>query len=244
MNTNEIAKKYGTMPVCGEEESPYPAQEYINVINGLCDDVDTLTAGYEARGKTIEAYQEDIEGMAEEIAGHQKAMADLMKSCEANLSAKDEEIERLQSALEALAEKMVYRGNSVAYIYNKKDAYAKTIDDIWAALKEAGIHPDGETSCVDIVRNLTEQIERLKGENEKKTAFCREFIWGEDNPEKYQTLHEQVHTLLAVLKEASQAMGRIEDEELLIEHVDALKQLQEAISNIDKLLPKKGGDTE
>jgi len=36
----QIAQKYTHMPVRGEEENPYPAQEYIDAINALFDEMD------------------------------------------------------------------------------------------------------------------------------------------------------------------------------------------------------------
>lgn len=56
-----------------------------------------------------------------------------------------EEIEDLRHQLDELASSAIYRGNSVAYIYQKKDAYRKCIDDAWKALSAAGFPADGNT---------------------------------------------------------------------------------------------------
>ena len=40
MTIKQIAQKYTHMPVRGEEENPYPAQEYIDAINALFDEMD------------------------------------------------------------------------------------------------------------------------------------------------------------------------------------------------------------
>ena len=68
-----------------------------------------------------------------------------------------DEIERLraeladtQERLDLLANEMVYRGNSVAYIYQKMDGYRATIDRLCEGLRKRGIAMDGKTSAVEL----------------------------------------------------------------------------------------------
>ena len=59
-----------------------------------------------------------------------------------------------------LAEHMVYQGNSVSWWHSKAIAYRNAVDDVWSALKAAGIRADGNKTCADGVRELAD---RLKG---------------------------------------------------------------------------------
>jgi len=65
-----------------------------------------------------------------------------------------EERDEALSRVDELANKMVYRGNSVSYIYSKADDYKATIMEVWDALKEIGYPPDGATSCADMIRKI------------------------------------------------------------------------------------------
>lgn len=47
-----------------------------------------------------------------------------------------------------------YRGNSVSYIHSKMTVYGSAIDAAWAALKTAGVKPDGHTSIADGIARL------------------------------------------------------------------------------------------
>ena len=46
---------------------------------------------------------------------------------------------------------MEYRGNSVAYIYQKLTAYRSAIDKAWDAMRAAGFPPDGKTALADAI---------------------------------------------------------------------------------------------
>lgn len=47
---------------------------------------------------------------------------------------------------------MEYRGNTVSYIYAKKDAYAQALDSAWQVLREFGHNSDGSTPLNDMIR--------------------------------------------------------------------------------------------
>lgn len=68
--------------------------------------------------------------------------------------AAEAQVEQLREDLRLLSEQRVYRGNSVAYIYDKKAAYAKNIDEVNAALRATGESFDGEVSNVELIRRL------------------------------------------------------------------------------------------
>lgn len=74
-----------------------------------------------------------------------------------------------QAELKLLADEMVYRGNSVSFIYDKAQARGKAIDDVFAALKAHGVRSDGNTHVAELVRTafdaLRQENERLKAEN-------------------------------------------------------------------------------
>lgn len=64
----------------------------------------------------------------------------------------EEEIERLQTALTDLADRSVYRGNSVSFIYDKAAAYKAALLRSFAVLHEFGFHADGATELCDLIR--------------------------------------------------------------------------------------------
>jgi hypothetical protein len=64
-------------------------------------------------------------------------------------------IEERDAVLQAyfnLAHEMIYNGNSFAHWYNKAKAYRLEIDNVWNALAEIGVYPDGRTSCSKYIR--------------------------------------------------------------------------------------------
>jgi hypothetical protein len=75
-----------------------------------------------------------------------------------------ERAERAEAALDRLANDMEFRGNSVAYIYQKKDAYAAAIDRAWTALNDAGVRADGKTSLTDGIAQLAAERNALKAQ--------------------------------------------------------------------------------
>ena len=69
-------------------------------------------------------------------------------------------IEERDAAIQAcddLANRMEYRGNSVAWWHSKATAYRDAINRSWDALKEAGIHPDGKTDVSAAILQLAER---------------------------------------------------------------------------------------
>lgn len=65
-----------------------------------------------------------------------------------------EERDAMESSYHALAQSMVYEGNSVSWWHSKAKAYRNAIDDVWRALRAAGIRSDGVKTCADGVREL------------------------------------------------------------------------------------------
>ena len=53
-----------------------------------------------------------------------------------------------------------YRGNSVAFIYQKMTAYRAGIDAAWDALRAKGLHPDGKTSLANMIAKYTAPPQR------------------------------------------------------------------------------------
>ena len=53
-----------------------------------------------------------------------------------------------------LATEMVYEGNSVQHWHNKAEAYGNALSNAWAALRDAGIKPDGEKDVVAGIKEL------------------------------------------------------------------------------------------
>lgn len=67
---------------------------------------------------------------------------------------RDEEIADLQQQLTDLADRMVYRGNSISWIHSKAENYKAALGRAWDALIAAGISPDGETDVAQGVARL------------------------------------------------------------------------------------------
>ena len=65
-----------------------------------------------------------------------------------------EERDAMESRYHELAKSMTYKGNSVAWWHSKATAYRNAIDEVWGALKAAGIYADGAKTCADGVREL------------------------------------------------------------------------------------------
>lgn len=68
-----------------------------------------------------------------------------------------EERDAMERQYHDLAQHMAYEGNSVAWWHSKATAYRRAIDEVWSALKEAGIVADGAKSCADGVRELAQR---------------------------------------------------------------------------------------
>lgn len=69
-----------------------------------------------------------------------------------------EERDAMERAYHDLANEMVYEGNSVSWWRSKAMAYRNAVDDVWFALKDAGIHADGKKTCADGVRELAARL--------------------------------------------------------------------------------------
>jgi len=67
-----------------------------------------------------------------------------------------EERDDMEQKYHDLAKDMVYHGNSVSWWHSKAIAYRNAIDEVWAALRTAGIQSDGTKTCADGVRELAE----------------------------------------------------------------------------------------
>ncbi len=65
-----------------------------------------------------------------------------------------EERDAMEQRLNDLAERMEYKGNSVAWWYSKATAYRAAIDAVWTELRAAGIVADGKKTSAEAVREL------------------------------------------------------------------------------------------
>lgn len=69
-----------------------------------------------------------------------------------------EERDAMERQYHDLAENMVYHGNSVSWWHSKAIAYRNAIDEVWDALRAAGIRADGTKTCADGVRELAAKL--------------------------------------------------------------------------------------
>lgn len=69
-----------------------------------------------------------------------------------------EERDAMERQYHDLAEHMVYHGNSVSWWHSKATAYRNAIDEVWGALRAAGIRADGTKTCADGVRELAARL--------------------------------------------------------------------------------------
>ena len=83
----------------------------------------------------------------------QKPSQDLIERCE-----------YAESSLEALADEMIYNGNSVSWLYKKHQSDIAVIHDIWGVLRAAGIPPDGELHIITAIQLLAHQAQELKND--------------------------------------------------------------------------------
>lgn len=177
---------------------------------------------------------------------------------------RDEEIESLEYSLQALAEKMVYRGNSVGFIYDKKEVYSKIIDRVFGVMKEFGVVPDGETDIADLLRKQLsekeakiEDLERaLRIESQEPMERSQEanhYNWLEDKQEKLEARINELEaccdmsTPLGMLPINSIGMRKIVDysvslEQKLEKAVGALNSFQRWFASLpeDKTLFTEG----
>lgn len=70
------------------------------------------------------------------------------------------ELANSQQVLRDLVDRTIYQGNSVSWIYAKKNAYAKCIDEMCALFKM-----DGNTSVVEYVKRQQAELATAKAEN-------------------------------------------------------------------------------
>lgn len=76
--------------------------------------------------------------------------SDAQAAVSAALQEKDEAIASLRQQLTDLAERLEYRGNSIAFIHQKKDAYAEAIHRVFGVLGRHGFKADGATHVADL----------------------------------------------------------------------------------------------
>ena len=57
---------------------------------------------------------------------------------------------------------MVYRGNSVSWWQSKAENYKGALGRAWDALREAGIHPNGELDVAAAIRVLAQRVDAAK----------------------------------------------------------------------------------
>jgi hypothetical protein len=69
-----------------------------------------------------------------------------------------EERDAAMQACDDLAQRMVYKGNSVGWWHSKAAAYRAAIEECWKALGELGIRADGKTHVADVIRTLTAPV--------------------------------------------------------------------------------------
>lgn len=70
-------------------------------------------------------------------------------------------VDRCRAAEEnyrALAEEMIYEGNSVSWWHSKAIAYRDALGRAWDALSEAGIRADGQTDVAAGIRKLAARL--------------------------------------------------------------------------------------
>lgn len=75
-----------------------------------------------------------------------------------------EERDEAAQRCDDLANTMIYKGNSVAYIYSKSRKYGDALIDALGALSEAGIVCDEKTSVTDGIRLLAAKLKEKNDE--------------------------------------------------------------------------------
>ena len=78
-----------------------------------------------------------------------------------------EDRDAMEMKYHALAEEMIYHGNSVSWWYSKAIAYRNAVDAVWYELRAAGIVCDGRKTCAEGVRELAGRV-RAGAEGELK----------------------------------------------------------------------------
>ena len=63
--------------------------------------------------------------------------------------------------LEALAQRLEYRGNSVSWWHSKAKSYGDALLESWDALKASGVKCDGKTSVADGIGKLNARLDAL-----------------------------------------------------------------------------------
>jgi hypothetical protein len=71
-----------------------------------------------------------------------------------------EDLDQMEQKYHALAEQLIYEGSSVSWWHSKAMAYRSAIDEVWSALKDAGVVADGRKTCADGVRELAGRVQR------------------------------------------------------------------------------------
>lgn len=98
----------------------------------------------------------------------------------ATVSALQEETASLRQQLSYLAECQQYKGNSVSFIYQKKDAYASAIDKVFDVLGKYGYKADGSTHVADLTDKalcaLQARINELKARQVPASAGDEYFV--------------------------------------------------------------------
>ena len=82
--------------------------------------------------------------------------------------------------LEALAQRLEYRGNSVSWWHSKATAYGDALIKSWDVLKAAGVKCDGETSVADGIARLTAEVKesrRCEMEAYAVSERLKELLW-------------------------------------------------------------------
>jgi len=75
-----------------------------------------------------------------------------MKTTEELISDLIEERDYARAKLEQLSQEMIFRGNSVEWIYSKATNYKNAIGRCWDVLSEFGYGPDGYTDISEMIR--------------------------------------------------------------------------------------------
>lgn len=108
---------------------------------------------------------------------------DLAKAVAERDAAKEMEEYHLKSVSD-LAHQMVYKGNSVSWIYAKKDAYAHALDLAWKALASCGHSADGKTPLETAIGNLGKENATLKEALRSAEESLRDMTLMRDNANK------------------------------------------------------------
>jgi hypothetical protein len=165
---------YGAPQTAGDAAMPVVAgsdyeEKVLDELRAIANDKDgdfwpTMTA-IGALG-IIGRQQANCAKLEERVAGLE---ADLVEELNRIASMRTEwgaEAAALTEQHKALAERMQYRGNSVEFIHQKKEAYGEAIDRVFLVLSNHGFKADGYSHVADLahyaMQNMCERLDEAK----------------------------------------------------------------------------------